>query len=74
MAVEGVEQHNRAEDRIRISLLAVDTHGVTNVAMATAKLLGFDLRPGVPSTAGMWRPSAAGGGRRWLRSLVHMPC
>ncbi len=45
VAVEGVEQHNRAEDRIRISLLAVDTHGVTNVAMAIAKLLGFDLCP-----------------------------
>jgi TnpA family transposase len=45
VAVEGVEQHNRAEDRIRISLLAVDTQGVTNVAMAVAKLLGFDLCP-----------------------------
>lgn len=45
VAVEGVEQHNRSEDRIRISLLAVDTHGVTNVAMAIAKLLGFDLCP-----------------------------
>ncbi len=45
VAVEGVEQHNRSEDRIRVSLLAVDTHGVTNVAMALAKLLGFDLCP-----------------------------
>jgi TnpA family transposase len=45
VAVEGVEQHNRAEDRIRVSLLAVDTHGVTNVAMTIAKLLGFDLCP-----------------------------
>ena len=45
VAVEGVEQHNRPEDRIRISLLAVDTHGVTNVAMAVAKPLGFDLCP-----------------------------
>ncbi len=45
VAVEGVVQHNRAEDRIRVSLLAVDTHGVTNVAMAIAKLLGFDLCP-----------------------------
>lgn len=45
VAVAGVEKHNRAEDRIRISLLAVDTHGVTNVAMAIAKLLGFDLCP-----------------------------
>ena len=45
VAVEGVDRHNRAEDRIRISLLAVDTHGVTNVAMTSAKLLGFDLCP-----------------------------
>ncbi|MEJ8852337.1 Tn3 family transposase [Variovorax rhizosphaerae] len=45
VAVEGVEQHNRSADRIRVSLLAVDTHGVTNVAMALAKLLGFDLCP-----------------------------
>ena len=45
VAIEGVELHNRAEDRIRISLLAVDTHGVTNVAMAIVKLLGFDLCP-----------------------------
>lgn len=44
-AIEGDEQHNRAEDRIRIPLLAVDTHGVTNVAMVIAKLLGFDLCP-----------------------------
>lgn len=27
------------------SLLAVDTHGYTDVAVAIAKLLGFDLRP-----------------------------
>jgi hypothetical protein len=27
VAIEGVEQHNRSEDRIRLSLLAVDTHG-----------------------------------------------
>jgi TnpA family transposase len=47
VAIEGVEQHNndKAEDRIRLSLLAVDTHGYTNVAMAIAKLLGFDLCP-----------------------------
>ncbi|WP_353506748.1 Tn3 family transposase [Variovorax sp. J31P179] len=44
-AVEGVEQHNRSEDRIRVSLLAVDTHGMTSVALAIAKLLGFDLCP-----------------------------
>ena len=46
VAVEGVEQHNRSsEDRIRLSLLAVDTHGYTNPAMAVARLLGFDLCP-----------------------------
>jgi TnpA family transposase len=45
VAVEGVEQNNRAEDRIRLSLLAVDTHGYTHPAMAIAKLLGFDLCP-----------------------------
>jgi len=44
-ALEGVEQHNRSEDRIRVSLLAVDTHGMTSVALAIAKLLGFDLCP-----------------------------
>ena len=45
VAIEGIEQHNGAADRIRISLLAVDTHGYTNPAMAIAKLLGFDLCP-----------------------------
>ena len=45
VAIEGIEQHNSAADRIRISLLAVDTHGYTNPAMAIAKLLGFDLCP-----------------------------
>ena len=45
-AVEGVEQYNlRVEDGIKLSLLAVDTHGYTNVAMTVAKLLGFDLCP-----------------------------
>lgn len=44
-AVHGVESHNNTlgADGIRLSLLAVDTHGYTNVAMAVAKLLGFDL-------------------------------
>lgn len=27
VAIEGVERHNRSDDRIRLSLLAVDTHG-----------------------------------------------
>jgi len=45
-AVEGVERHNQSgEDRVRLSLLAVDTHGYTNATMAIAKLLGFDLCP-----------------------------
>ncbi len=45
-AVEGVELHNRGrEDRVRLSLLAVDTHGYTNATMSIAKLLGFDLCP-----------------------------
>jgi hypothetical protein len=45
VAIEGVERHNRSDDRIRLSLLAVDTHGYTNGAMAVANLLGFDLCP-----------------------------
>ena len=45
VAIEGVERHNRSDDRIRLSLLAVDTHGYSNGAMALAKLLGFDLCP-----------------------------
>lgn len=45
-AVEGVEQYNAsADESMRLSLLAVDTHGYTYVAMAVAKLLGFDLCP-----------------------------
>lgn len=45
-AVEGVEQYNaRADESTRLSLLAVDTHGYTYVAMTVAKLLGFDLCP-----------------------------
>lgn len=44
-AVQGVEWHNAAqgEDGIRLSLLAVDTHGYTNAALTVGKLLGFDL-------------------------------
>lgn len=44
-AIEGIEEHNSAADRILISMLAVDTHGYTNPAMAVAKLLGFALCP-----------------------------
>ncbi|MDM0109851.1 Tn3 family transposase [Variovorax sp. J22R24] len=45
VAIEGVEQYNRSDDRIRLSLLAVDTHGYSSGAMSVAKLLGFDLCP-----------------------------
>ena len=45
-ALEGVEQYNaRNEESMRLSLLAVDTHGYTYVGMTLAKLLGFDLCP-----------------------------
>lgn len=46
-AVEGVEQYKvrAADESMRLSLLAVDTHGYTYVAMTVAKLLGFDLCP-----------------------------
>ncbi len=46
VAVEGAYQYNLArEERERLDWLAVDTHGYTNVAMAVAKPLGFDLYP-----------------------------
>jgi TnpA family transposase len=46
VTVEGVEQYNmNREDAVRVSLLAVDTHGYTYSAMTIAKLLGFDLCP-----------------------------
>jgi len=51
-AIEGVERHNRSQDRIRLSLLAVDTHGYTNPGMAVAK--GAGLRP-VPAPARLGR-------------------
>ena len=45
-ALEGVEQYNaRSEESMRLSVLAVDTHGYTYVGMTVAKLLGFDLCP-----------------------------
>lgn len=44
-AIEGVVRYNDSTDRVRLSLLAVDTHGYTNPAMAISKLLGFDLCP-----------------------------
>jgi TnpA family transposase len=44
-AIEGVVRYNDALERVRLSLLAVDTHGYTNAGMAIAKFLGFDLCP-----------------------------
>ncbi|WP_404303340.1 Tn3 family transposase [Alicycliphilus denitrificans] len=46
VAVHGAHWYNKnqPEDK-RLAWLAVDTHGYTNVAMATAKLSGFDLCP-----------------------------
>ena len=45
-AVQGAHWYNaQASEDKRIAWLAVDTHGYTNVAMATAKLVGFDLCP-----------------------------
>ncbi len=44
-AIEGVVRYNDSAERVRLSLLAVDTHGYTNVGMAVAKGLGFDLCP-----------------------------
>ena len=41
MALEGATQQKIAD----LQRLAVDTHGFTHFAMATAKLLGFDLSP-----------------------------
>jgi TnpA family transposase len=40
-AIEGVIRH----EELDITLLAVDTHGHTDFAMALSKLLGFDLCP-----------------------------
>lgn len=58
-AVEGVEQYNSSsEDRIKVQLLAVDTHGYTYAAMALAKHLRFDLCPqlaGLPDRK-LWVP------------------
>ena len=62
-AVEGVERFNStsSEDRIKIQLLAVDTHGYTYGAMAVAKMLRFDLCPqlaGLPDCK-LWVPRKA---------------
>lgn len=52
-AIEGVERYNAEvnEDRARLTLLAVDTHGYTHMGMAVAKLLGLDLCPRLKSLA-----------------------
>lgn len=44
-AIEGVVRYNDSNERVRLSLLAVDTHGYTNPGMTIAKLPGFDLCP-----------------------------
>jgi len=44
-AIAGVVDYNSSVERVKLQLLAVDTHGYTNVAMAVSKLLGFDLCP-----------------------------
>lgn len=44
-AIAGAVHYNNGEDRVRLSWLAVDTHGYTNPGMAIAKLSGFDLCP-----------------------------
>lgn len=58
-AVEGVERYNSTSaDRIKVDLLAVDTHGYTYPTMAVAKLLKFDLCPqlaGLPDRK-IWLP------------------
>ncbi|WP_163366735.1 Tn3 family transposase, partial [Klebsiella aerogenes] len=43
VAIEGVMRHNETRADGGLLRLAVDTHGYTNVGMAVAKLLGFDL-------------------------------
>ena len=47
VAVSGVEEYNAAQtdENMRLSMLAVDTHGYTFVAMTMSKFLGFDLCP-----------------------------
>lgn len=44
-AIDSARTYNSNQERIQLSLLAVDTHGYTNVAMAFAKMVGFDLCP-----------------------------
>lgn len=60
-AVHGIEAYNSSsEDRIKVDLLAVDTHGYTYSGMSVAKLLKFDLCPqlaGLPDRK-IWVPRA----------------
>ncbi len=44
-AIEGAVRYNNSSERVRLELLAVDTHGYTYPGMAFAKVLGFDLCP-----------------------------
>ncbi len=58
-AVHGIDAYNsNSEDRIKVDLLAVDTHGYTYSGMSVAKLLRFDLCPqlaGLPDRK-IWTP------------------
>lgn len=58
-AVHGIDAYNStSEDRIKVDLLAVDTHGYTYSGMSVAKLLKFDLCPqlaGLPDCK-IWVP------------------
>ena len=60
-AVHGIDAYNsKGEDRIKVDLLAVDTHGYTYAGMSVAKLLKFDLCPqlaGLPDCK-IWTPRA----------------
>ena len=58
-AVHGIDAYNaNSEERIKVDLLAVDTHGYTYSGMSVAKLLKFDLCPqlaGLPDRK-IWAP------------------
>lgn len=58
-AVHGIDAYNsNREERIKVDLLAVDTHGYTYSGMSVAKLLKFDLCPqlaGLPDRK-IWTP------------------
>lgn len=60
-AVHGIEVYNTSsENRIKVDLLAVDTHGYTYSGMSVAKLLKFDLCPQLADLPDkkIWAPRA----------------